>query len=221
MSTTRRRTALVVLSSMAALGVLFVAIFTALGSLAPSQSATINTSLNPQALPEFEVSPTSKRGFFCTEEGTLPAAVATPNGRYPLIDVYSVDEVIDLRGFTEPNTLVILTNDCQPITDIVSFLQPTRTQDVGTPFAPRWFEPAASDLNSTWFTSITESGDVALRSTPLFTYDPATHPSLPTVAFLINAPGVAQPPSVRLNTLSATSSVQQLTIQLPSGATYE
>lgn len=215
----RRKTWMTFLISLTVLGALSAAVLTALGSLAPSESASIDGALKPQEIPEIEVSTTSQRGFFCNDEGQLPDAIVTANGTYPLIDVYDRFDTptIDLRSYTQPNTWVILTNGCQPITEIISFVQVSRNDTFQGTFNPLWSVPSDQDLNATWFQSFTDTGAVQLRGTPAFDYDPTSHASVPTVAFLINATSEpTQPSEIVVNTLSADSSVARIALLLPT-----
>lgn len=218
---TRRRTWLTFLISFTVLGALFATVALALGSLAPSQSASIQGALQPQEIPEVEVSTSSARGFFCNEDGQLPDSIVTANGTYPLIDVYDRFDTptIDLRAYTQPNTWVILTNGCQPITESISFVQVSRNDTFEGTFNPLWSVPSDQDLNVTWFQSFTDTGAVQLRGTPAFDYDPTSHASVPTVAFLINATGeTTQPREIVINTLSADSSVSRIALLLPTSS---
>lgn len=178
MASTRTRIITMSLVSVGVLAALFATLAVSLSGLSGTRALNPQSSLSPTPIADEAADTTSLRGYFCTENGDLPTHTSTDNGRYRLVDITTSG------AYTLPaESWLIFTAGCYPLDTQPTFLDDiTYTRDNLT-WNPSWFVPHTDTTRDrTWFTRITDSGDVRLRPSPLDPFDAATHPSVPTLA---------------------------------------
>lgn len=211
-----------VLVSITVLAVLGYFAFTGLSSLSTTTGFTTSDALDITEV-SGEVETGNERGYFCDDTGALAPTITTDQGVFPLVDVTATASTsraittVDLRSYDPATTWIVLTDGCAPITQVRSFLSDLSPTSAAT-WSPLWSEPTSRDLASTWFTRVDASGSIVLRSTPLHTYDPARHSSVPSSSLsMFSATDAPMPSEVTVYTIIEDTTITRTRLLLPGG----